>query len=193
MQKAMGWWKLRFQNAKNVLIDNWFIQKIQKRDEWWRVIWRYIKVNFVVNKSRGLLSQTLGNPDGWKSETNTSIVNIDTPIVKENKKIKKENWESSKTKDKWLKLEDYFESRNDLKKIGKVKWFKQCRRITPDIRNKWNKIKKKYSDEDIEYWTNNYAKCIKSRTSDMWTFYEHRYSLYEFLTQWNALVRYINQ
>lgn len=196
MQKAMWWWKQRFQKAKSILIDNGLIQIVQQRDGLWKVIKRYVKVNFVIQEPRGRLNQTVDEPDGGETETNTLVVKGNTLVVKKNKKIKKENFsQDSKSikKENWLSIEKYVESRNKINKIWDRKWFKYCKKITPDIRNEWNKIKKKYSDEDIVEWTNNYAKEIKSRNKDSWSYFEHRYSLYEFLKQWNALVRYINQ
>ena len=206
MQKAMWRWKQRFSKAKKVLIETWLVENIQKRGDDWEFWNSYIRVNFVISVENDKLHRdpTLpddGNPGRRESGSKypSSKVKYPSSKIKEKNKEKKisetnlDDLENNEDETKKLTLEKYLESRNKIIKIGKRKWFKHCRKITPDIEREWYKIKKKYDDDDIVYGTENYAKDIKNRADD-WSWYcEHRFSLYEFLKQSNALARYINQ
>lgn len=192
MKKAMWRWQDRFTKAKKILLDNWFVEDIQERDSDGKIVWWYVKVNFVINlggvpeMGTGVPeNQWLENPLTGKQVQNTLIEKLNTPIEKTNTPAKDNSIE------KTLSIEEFVSVWNSVKSIWREKWLKQCKMQTKDIVNAWNSIIKEYTKMEIEYWLKQYVNEIESR--DKWTSYkDHRFSLYEFITQKNWLKRFIN-
>lgn len=65
MIKWLWWWKWRFWNAKKVLQELWLIEKISRKDDKWKVVKWYVKVNFMIDTSQND-SYELNNPDFQK-------------------------------------------------------------------------------------------------------------------------------
>lgn len=132
---------------------------------------------------------------GIKHSTNNSTNNINNTIVNSatsptEKGGRKDAVEGSNTL-----LNKVINHWNSIDKIWNAKWLPQCRRITKDITEEWDKIYKKYTPEDIALWFNNYINEIKWRWKWKWSwwYYNHRFSFYKFIKQWNWLKEFINQ
>lgn len=89
MMKAMWWGKERFTSAKKVLIKENLIEAVKRRDKQGKIISHYVKVNFITSITPE--TQTVGDPDGGKQETNTLVVKPNTLPVKP-KPPKKKKW-----------------------------------------------------------------------------------------------------
>lgn len=101
--------------------------------------------------------------------------------------------EPTPTNSKYTKeLEDFTNSWNTFKSIWKEKGLPQCRKITPAITEAYKKLRKQYSLEDFEFAVTNYLKAIE-RKKPWDQFYDHRYSLYDFLTNRYWFITYVNK
>jgi hypothetical protein len=94
-----------------------------------------------------------------------------------------------------VNVEEFIEKWNWVKTIQtprwNVAWLRQCRKATDDIKEERWKVVKKYTKEQISEWVNNYIEEIKNRKKDDW-YYNHRFTLYEFIKQSNWLKKFIN-
>ncbi len=86
----------------------------------------------------------------------------------------------------WLELPD--SPRNTT--IHKQGWLPRCRGATESIRTSWNKIKP--SPENWLLAIENYLKELAERDPTH-GYAEHRFSLYEFITQKNGYKKYLNR
>lgn len=88
MREATGWWQDRFTAAKKILLQNWFIEDIVKKDESWKIIWRYVKVNFVISVSESGTcvpeNHTVESPVSGEQVQNTLVTKLNTLVTKEN-------------------------------------------------------------------------------------------------------------
>lgn len=82
-------------------------------------------------------------------------------------------------------LEEVVELRNDIPEL------KKTRKITKDIRTTRSRIIKTYTPDDFQLWVSNYINEIRSRKPWSW-YYDHRFTFYEFIKQWNWLQKFIN-
>jgi hypothetical protein len=48
MKKITWRWQERFNKAKKILVDNWFIENFKVKNSQWKITWWYVKVNFVI-------------------------------------------------------------------------------------------------------------------------------------------------
>lgn len=77
--KGLNWGKDRFYSAKKILLENKFIEKVEKRDNQGKIVGHYIKINYLFKHNS---IQSTCHPDGGftplvgKQETNTSNINI---------------------------------------------------------------------------------------------------------------------
>jgi hypothetical protein len=76
------------------------------------------------------------------------------------------------------------------------KWI-QCRGITESIKTIWKRIRKKYQTHDeyseaMSLALDNYVNDIKMRNKES-NYYNHRFSLYEFLKQENWFQKFLNK
>ena len=92
-------------------------------------------------------------------------------------------------------LNNFVEQWNSIETIQtkqwKVKGFRKCIKVSWDLQDERKKVIKKYDKEQLILWVNNYINEIKERKKDN-GYYEHRFTLYEFIKQWNWLKKFIN-
>jgi len=207
MVKKMGRWKDRFRKAKRNIKELWLIDTIQSRKNWKISAW-YVRANFLINEdkvikhvidyevnnlpvetSRTPENKNLGLPESGKQETN-AWSNKDKCLKNINKTI-----EASVKWEYLVELNKIFTRWNGWTfKNKSIKGLKQCRKITKDIEDEYIKIRKHYDNEEINIWLSNYIKDIKNRAIwEKWWYWEHRFSLYEFIKQKNWLKLYINK
>jgi len=97
--------------------------------------------------------------------------------------------DKDKDKDIYTKLENLVEKWNLLK--DKDKFWKKTIKINDNLKDIYKKIDKQYTQEEIVLWVRNYLKEIKSRDINI-DYSQHRFTLYDFLKQWNWLNKFIN-
>lgn len=73
MMKAMWWSNKRFNNAKNLLKEFWLIEQITKR-EWWKITWKYVKVNFIINQWVEKPLDGKEDANAWSNKENTEVI-----------------------------------------------------------------------------------------------------------------------
>lgn len=157
--------------AINKLVSLWYlISKINKNDG---------------NKRTLHLSEKNRIPIGKNSDTYTkNSEDINT--------IDNYKWINSLGMDD---LNNFVEQWNSIETIQtkqwKVKGFRKCIKVSWDLQDERKKIIKKYDKEQLILWVNNYINEIKERKKDN-GYYEHRFTLYEFIKQWNWLKKFIN-
>jgi len=179
-------WKTSVTSWLKELEKNWYlVRKAKKRDngEWdWYI---YTLSEYPLD---GNLTTDNIVPLSKKDNSNKDNSN----------KEPEEALEKESTNDLLVK---YVETRNHFKegvnnKWLKIKLLKTCKKINEDIKIARKKATKKYSIEDIEYWTTEYIKEIKSRSlkenGNKDDYYYHRFSLYLFLTRAWWLKKFIN-
>lgn len=98
--------------------------------------------------------------------------------VEENNKLKEE-------------LEEQISRWNSKKRIWNYKWLMQCRWITPLIEKEYKAIREKHTIEEFGISVVNYMNDIKAR-DEKESYKDHRFSLYEFLSQKNGFTRFYN-
>jgi len=71
----------------------------------------------------------------------------------------------------------------------------KCRKVTTDLKAAFKKLYNKYGIEEIKDAAQQYANDIAGRTLTATNkdFFEHRFSLYEFLTQKNGFLKFVNK
>lgn len=100
---------------------------------------------------------------------------------------------------KW-KLEDLWKRWNQQKKIGNKKWLPKTRKLlNTHFQARWKIYRELYDSKSetpvksavslASIWLKNYIEDIKKR--DDWWYWDHRFTLYEFLKQSNGLRRFI--
>jgi len=70
MMKAMLWWKSKFYKVKKILTDNNLIEQVMRTWEDGKILWQYVKVNFIINETTVHKNQTPEKPDSGKTDTN---------------------------------------------------------------------------------------------------------------------------
>ena len=105
---GMNMSKERIVKAKKFLVDSGLIEIITKRDESGKITGHYVKVMCSINpSSRGRKNQTVDNPEGGKTETNSYTNNINSYTKKGNACTKKEKEPLSAYADEEKKTQDY--------------------------------------------------------------------------------------
>ncbi len=158
MIKAMKWWKERFYKTKKILVETRLIEVIKRKDELWKIVWWYIKVNFIIQNTTLLENQSLENPESDKQGTNTLVENINTLVEKEIQEKKKFlSLQEYKTED-WIKqrMRDIFT--DDVMKLQISKY-----RLLLLFVNKWyNMI------EDSKEWCDIFFQWMIDRSNRYW-------------------------
>lgn len=175
---------LRAEWVKKDALANFF--RVLKK--WWNLTTQQTTRWLIVTIVRYNDYQDLNNY--WNNATNKVETN---PKQTQNKTINKNDKNVKNEKNTIQEeLEQYLEKWNSKKSIKGKKWLKQCRVLNRDIEEVRRSVRKKYTLEEINEWTRKYMIDIANRNPDN-DYYNHRFSLYEFLKQKNALVRFINQ
>lgn len=109
--------------------------------------------------------------------------------------------QEKKTPKEWTdKLDELNERWNNQRKIWWRKWLPQTRKLLPTHKEAWNKVYwDLYDDKSadkinnalviVKIWLNNYIADIKKR--EEWWYWDHRFTLYEFIKQKNGLKRFV--
>jgi hypothetical protein len=125
---------------------------------------------------------------GWRPKKNPTGVKKWNPKQTPNVNVNVNDNVNDITMWDFVSAEELFE------KWNKQQHFKKCRAITDDIRKAWKKIISKYTRDDCRVALNNYRNEINSRRPKVWdTYFEHRFSLYEFITNKKWFVKFYNQ
>lgn len=101
------------------------------------------------------------------------------------------------------KLQELHERWNKRNRIWWVKWLPKNRDITKAQRESWNKLYWVLYDSKatdplnnnlnlVKIWLNNYINEIKKRKPTDWWYFDHRFTLYKFLSQNNWIKNFIN-
>lgn len=101
---------------------------------------------------------------------------------------------------KW-KLEDLWKRWNQQNKIAWKKWLPKTRKLlNTHFTARWKIYRELYDSKSetpvksavslASIWLKNYVNNIKKRDNDWW-YWDHRFTLYEFIKQANWLKRYI--
>ena len=139
LKRWMWRWDDRLRNAKNVLKKLWLIDEINIQDEKWKITWRYIRVNYLINEDRirtlgitynlsttGVYRQTVTPTDGWTDANALSTKYINAWSTKY-KYTFEDFWKDYPHARKWKKSESetYFK-KNDSDEVRKqvsiMKW-----------------------------------------------------------------------
>jgi len=96
-------------------------------------------------------------------------------------------------RDYWNSLKTLPGHITDFKNIGaRDRLLPECRKITPDIEVSFGKlIKSGYTEEDFKLAVKNYVGNIINRDPNN-DFSNHRFSLYEFFSQKNGFIKFLN-
>lgn len=165
-------------NLKN-LIEKWYIKKEETS-------LYNVKIIRYRTKFQGVeQSSIIKEQSSWGVEqSSTNIQDIYTSDIQEKETYKEK-----------VNVEEFIEKWNWVKTIQtprwNVAWLRQCRKATDDIKEERWKVVKKYTKEQISEWVNNYIEEIRNRKKDDW-YYNHRFTLYEFIKQSNWLKKFIN-
>lgn len=96
-------------------------------------------------------------------------------------------------RDYWNSLQTLPESVTGIKNTdARERLLPECRKITADITDTFSKlVKKGYGEEDFKLGIKNYVGNIINRDPNN-DFCNHRFSLYEFFTQKNGFIKFLN-
>lgn len=190
--KWLWWWDERFKKAKKVLKDLNLIEDIQHRDYKWKILWWYVKLNYIqsdkqANLSTGAENHPLDKTTHWVSEDKCLKYNNINTLSKEDKynnllvefnKIKKallnnlikyKNISScNKKKEERKKKKDEIENRDEV--FDKL-WVWYCNQNTKkqteidSARNWFNKlIKTNYDLWLLRYALPRYIESVNDKT-----------------------------
>lgn len=98
------------------------------------------------------------------------------------------------------KLVDLRQRWNKQNRIGTKKWLPKTRKLlTTHFQSRWKVYRDLYDNKAEDHidsavrlaslWLKNYIEDIKKRED--WWYWDHRFTLYEFITQKNALRRFV--
>lgn len=159
LQNGLGWGYKRLKNAKDILNKLWLMDNVVIRDNQGKVVWHYVRVNFLINeqnvRTNGItynLSTTYSEPvvaenQNWLDE-HKCLKNINTNALN-TKKENTEFWENS----------EILDSQNNSLSINNL-----------DLQEKEKNSAKK--EKEITFEINMLISDIKNRCDELWVAYD---------------------
>jgi hypothetical protein len=158
LKNWLNWWDKRLKNAKEVLKKLWLIDDIIVRDELWKIVGHYVRVNYLINEQKvrsvGItynLSTTYSEQgvaettSGWMDTNALSNININA-------------WNTKKENNTEFENSEFFENNNSLS-INNL-----------DLQEKEKSCAKK----EKEWWNQNINELInsiKQECNELWVAY----------------------
>lgn len=155
LENWLWWGYKRLKNAKDILNKLWLMDNIVVRDEMGKVVWHYVRVNFLINeqnvRTNGItynLSTTYSEPvvadnQNWIDE-HKCLKNINTNALN-TKKENTEFWENSEILDNQnnslsINNLDLKEKEKNSAKKEKENWNAEINNLISEIKNLCNEL-----------------------------------------------------
>lgn len=155
LQNGLGWGYKRLKNAKDILYKLWLMDNVVIRDNQGKVVWHYVRVNFLINeqnvRTNGItynLSTTYSEPvvaenQNWLDE-HKCLKNINTNALN-TKKENTEFWENSEILDNQnnslsINNLDLKEKEKNSAKKEKENWNAEINNLISEIKNLCNEL-----------------------------------------------------
>lgn len=158
LENWLWWWYKRLKNAKDILNKLWLMDNIVVRDEKGKVVWHYVRVNFLINEQN---VRTNGITYNLSTTYSEPVMADNQNWIDEHKCLKNINinaWNTKKENNTEFENSEFLENNNSLS-INNL-----------DLKEKEKNSAKK--EKEITFEINMLISNLKNRCDELWVAYD---------------------